>query len=300
MIESFRQGGDFHSRSAALMFPHVMDAALRPGGDDDNLDLLYIKENFKEERQRAKTLNFSVVYGVTKFGLDKLLNLPGGLDEAQEVIDVWYSNFPAVKQWQREKQQFARKHGFVETLMGRRRLVPLNEKTMPATHGSSGGRGGQSKVRAGGRSAKKSAPDASNGNASAKQESSITADAQEGSENNITEADHTVEDEEPPSQPPRMTAGYRKHLERVAINTPVQGSAADIVNCAMVDLHKSKELKDLGFVQVLQIHDELILEGPRENAVEAERIVKRLAERPSCIVLNVPLVVNSEVRETWG
>ena len=46
MIESFRQGGDFHSRSAALMFPHVMDAALRPGGDDDNLDLLYIKENF--------------------------------------------------------------------------------------------------------------------------------------------------------------------------------------------------------------------------------------------------------------
>lgn len=57
----------------------------------------------------------------------------------------------------------------------------------------------------------------------------------------------------------------REHGLRAAINTPIQGGAADIVIAAMVKLHKDKILKDLGYKLILQIHDEVILEGPEEN-----------------------------------
>eukprot|EP00966_Prymnesium_polylepis_P298485 6897574-Prymnesium_polylepis.1 len=58
----------------------------------------------------------------------------------------------------------------------------------------------------------------------------------------------------------------RGHLERAAINTPIQGGAADIMTLAMLKLRRSKRLKELGYRMLLQIHDEVILEGPAEYA----------------------------------
>jgi DNA polymerase-1 len=67
---------------------------------------------------------------------------------------------------------------------------------------------------------------------------------------------------------------------RRAINTPIQGGAADIVIAAMVNIHKNEELRRLGWKLLLQIHDELILEGPEESSERAMAIVKEMRSHP--------------------
>ncbi|KAI3975981.1 hypothetical protein MKX01_016664 [Papaver californicum] len=67
--------------------------------------------------------------------------------------------------------------------------------------------------------------------------------------------------------------GAKRHIERAAINTPVQGSAADVVMCAMLEITKNARLKELGWRLLLQVHDEVILEGPMASADEAKSIV---------------------------
>ena len=90
---------------------------------------------------------------------------------------------------------------------------------------------------------------------------------------------------------------------RAAINTPVQGSAADLVNLAMMRLHESPALAQLGFRLLLQIHDEVILEGPSENADAALAELVKLMERPFDHVgldpLHVDLVVDAAVAGNW-
>ena len=68
----------------------------------------------------------------------------------------------------------------------------------------------------------------------------------------------------------------------------------------MIELFYSQKLRDLGFEQILQIHDEVILEGPRENADEAERIIRDIAENSYPVDLLVDLKVESRIADTWG
>ncbi|KAL5141797.1 DNA polymerase I A, chloroplastic [Glycine soja] len=83
---------------------------------------------------------------------------------------------------------------------------------------------------------------------------------------------------------------YQKgHIERAAINTPVQGSAADVAMCAMLQISKNKRLKELGWKLLLQVHDEVILEGPTESAEVAKSIVIE------CIVLKTGTVESLDV-----
>lgn len=72
----------------------------------------------------------------------------------------------------------------------------------------------------------------------------------------------------------------RSHCERAAINTPIQGSAADIVMAAMIGIHNNERLKSLGWKMVLQVHDEVILEGPKESVEEATQIVVHCMQHP--------------------
>jgi len=99
--------------------------------------------------------------------------------------------------------------------------------------------------------------------------------------------------------------GSRSHNERAAINTPIQGGAADIVMLAMNKINASPKLKKLGFVLILQIHDEVILEGPEAHVKEALAEVRRCMEQPwdgsgiGLTGLRVTLDVDAKYAKTW-
>lgn len=98
--------------------------------------------------------------------------------------------------------------------------------------------------------------------------------------------------------PPRI----RSHLERAAINTPIQGGAADIMTLAMLKLSRSSKLKELGYRMLLQIHDEVILEGPEEHAEEARKETVACMENPfdeALPSLLVDLAVDAKTAHTW-
>lgn len=86
---------------------------------------------------------------------------------------------------------------------------------------------------------------------------------------------------------------------RQAVNSPVQGSAADIMALAMVKLMRSEVLERLKYRQILQIHDEIVLEGPEEHAEEALAEVVRVMEDPLPFALRVPLKVDARHARTW-
>mmetsp|Transcript_15733 Transcript_15733/g.18722 ORF Transcript_15733/g.18722 Transcript_15733/m.18722 type:complete len:132 (-) Transcript_15733:25-420(-) len=92
----------------------------------------------------------------------------------------------------------------------------------------------------------------------------------------------------------------KKHFERAAINTPIQGSAADVVMGAMLRIHKDEMLKQLGFKMILQVHDEVILEGPKEHADAAmEQVVKLMKDPFAGEPLLVELTVDAKTAESW-
>jgi DNA polymerase-1 len=93
--------------------------------------------------------------------------------------------------------------------------------------------------------------------------------------------------------------GLKKHSERCAINTPIQGSAADIVMKAMLKIKETDRIRQLGWNMVLQIHDELIIEGPKETAEEAFALVKDCMTRPFKNPFLVDLEVSGQIAETW-
>jgi len=90
----------------------------------------------------------------------------------------------------------------------------------------------------------------------------------------------------------------RAEAERQAMNTPVQGSAADLIKKAMIDLHRELEGRHLGARLILQIHDELLLEAPEAEAEEALATVKRVME--GALALDVPLVVEARLGRSWA
>jgi DNA polymerase I len=230
MIDAFAKGGDFHSRTALGMYPHVAQAVERgdvllewDGAPGATPPKPLLKDKFGEERKRGKTLNFSIAYGKTAHGLanDWGVTVP----EARKTLELWFSDRPEVREWQRCTIAEAARTGATRTLMGRYRPLP----------------GIRSKNR-----------------------------------------------------------GIRSHSERAAINTPLQGGAADVVMSAMLLIHKHERLNELGWKMLLQIHDELIFEGPEESAEEALAIVVDTMSSPfASRKLLVGLVVDASIGNTW-
>ncbi|KDP39093.1 hypothetical protein JCGZ_00850 [Jatropha curcas] len=232
MLEAFKAGGDFHSRTAMNMYPHIREAVDKrevllewypqPGEDEPPAPLL--KDAFGSERRKAKMLNFSIAYGKTPVGLSRDWKV--SVEEAKATVDLWYKERQEVLKWQEDRKQEARKHGRVHTLLGRARVFP---SMAHASH------------------------------------------AQKG------------------------------HIERAAINTPVQGSAADVAMCAMLQISNNERLKELKWKLLLQIHDEVILEGPTESAEEAKAIVVECMSKPFDGVnnLKVDLSVDAKCAQNW-
>lgn len=97
------------------------------------------------------------------------------------------------------------------------------------------------------------------------------------------------------------TYSQKGHIERAAINTPVQGSAADVAMCAMLEISKNARLKELGWKLLLQVHDEVILEGPTESAEVAKAIVVECMSKPfnGKNILQVDLSVDAKCAQNW-
>lgn len=203
LTEAFKAGQDIHAAVAARVFD------VSP------------EEVTGEQRSSAKVINFGIIYGITPFGLARRID---NLDvkAAKALIDDYRERFPGIDGFMRQCVDHAINHGFVSTIMGRRRTIPQ-----------------------------------------------------------ITSANPQV----------------RSLGERLAINSVVQGSAADLIKLAMVNLHRRIGKEKLPLKLLLQIHDELVLESPATNAGEMSGIVQH--EMETAMDLSIPLRVDAGVGDNW-
>lgn len=210
LIEAFHNDADIHTSVAAQIHN------VPPG------------EVTREQRNGAKMVNFGIVYGITPYGLARRLNIPN--DEASAIIDGYKRRFAGITTFLQECTEQARTHGFVETILHRRRP--------------------------------------------------------------ITDIDS--------NQPNR-----RALAERMAINSVVQGSAADLIKLAMVQIHALLEgaqhnpaHPELRAVKMLlQIHDELVFEAPENSAPAARDCIVELMQ--SAMQLDVPLRADAAIGRSW-
>ncbi len=199
LIDAFKEGWDIHRSTAAWMADIPQELVT------------------SDMRRHAKEVNFGVLYGMGEFGLARRLNI--SRKRAREFIEQYFANFPRVKEYIDEVHHAARENGYVETIMGRRRLLPeINAKNYQV----------------------------------------------------------------------------RQNAQRIAINTPIQGSAADLMKRAMIDVHRTLHDRRFRARMLMQVHDELVFEAPEE---EVERLAEMLKEiMGGAMELRVPL----EVDVAWG
>ena len=202
LIAAFEHGEDIHAATAARLFG-------KPLG-----------EVTPEERRRAKTANFGIIYGISAFGLSQRLEIPR--KEAREIIDGYFASYPKVKEYMERVVGKAREEGFVTTIFGRRRYL-----------------------------------------------------------NDI--ASHN--------------AVARGLAERNAVNAPIQGSAADIMKIAMIDVHRRFAAEGIRSRVILQVHDELVVDMLRSEQERVTVIVTEAME--SAAKLRVRLVADAGVGGNW-
>jgi DNA polymerase-1 len=200
LMTAFKRDEDIHKRTASEVFG------------------VPIEKVTQEERAVAKTTNFSIIYGVSAYGLSQSTGMT--LQEAAMFIDIYFKRYPRVKSYIDEMIELARKQGFVTTLLGRRRYIPEIDSS---------------------------------------------------------------------------NRQKREFAERTAINTPIQGSAADLIKVVMIDV--AEELKGKKSKMILQVHDELVFEVSKDELDFVKEMVKDKME--NTIQLDVPIKVDINVGENW-
>jgi DNA polymerase-1 len=198
MCAAFREGKDIHTATAAKVF---------------NVDE---KDVTKEMRYKAKSVNFGIIYGQGAFGLAD--NLGISRSEAKEIIDNYKKQFEGIQRYMDETINFAREHGYVETLVGRKRWLK-----------------------------------------------------------DINSANFTI----------------RGFAERNAINSPIQGTAADMIKLAMIKVHE--EFRQQGFrsKMLLQVHDELVFDAHKDELDIIKPIIMRCMQTALPLPQDVP--ANAEI-----
>ncbi|TGK58098.1 DNA polymerase I [Leptospira wolffii] len=202
MVDAYKKGIDIHKRTAAAIYGVSEDLVTH------------------EMRDKAKVVNFSVIYGVTPYGLSR--NLRISREEAKNFIDRYLAQYPGVQKYMDDTIAFCEKNGYVETLKGRRRPVP----DIVSTH----------------RQAKEAA-------------------------------------------------------KRVAINTPIQGTCADMIKIAMIHIHDEIKKKKWKSKLLLQVHDELVFEVHKSEKDEFMNRAKELME--NAMPLDVPIKVEGKFGKNW-
>jgi DNA polymerase-1 len=198
MCAAFREGKDIHTATAAKVF---------------NVDE---KEVTKEMRYKAKSVNFGIIYGQGAFGLAD--NLGISRSEAKEIIDNYKKQFEGIQRYMDETINFAREHGYVETLVGRKRWLK-----------------------------------------------------------DINSANFTI----------------RGFAERNAINSPIQGTAADMIKLAMIKVHEEFRRQGFRSKMLLQVHDELVFDAHKDELDIIKPIIMRCMQTALPLPQDVP--ANAEI-----
>ncbi len=202
MIEAFSKHEDIHRTTASKVFNVSPDKVT------------------SDMRRKAKEVNFGLLYGIGPYGLKNRLRISQG--EAKEVIDTYFQRFPRVREYINGTIEFARKHGYVETLLGRRRyLANINSKN----------------------------------------------------------------------------SAVRMAEERQAINMPIQGTAADMIKLAMINIYREMKKRDMKSRMILQVHDELVFESPKS---EVKQLGELVADKmKNALKLSVPIDVEVGTGPNW-
>ena len=174
----------------------------------------------REQRSNAKTVNFGIIYGVSAFGLSQQTDL--SRKEAKALIDTYYETYPTLRAYISNQVEFAKEHGYVETLLGRRRYLK-----------------------------------------------------------NINSANSIV----------------RAADERNAVNAPIQGSAADIIKIAMINIQKILKEGNYKSKMLLQVHDELVFDIHKEELETLKSIIKH--EMENAYKISIPLTVDMDMGDNW-
>ncbi|CAM1370001.1 DNA polymerase I [Tenacibaculum sediminilitoris] len=202
MIKAFQDGEDIHASTAAKVFN------------------VPINEVTREQRSNAKTVNFGIIYGVSAFGLSNQTDL--SRKEAKELIDTYYATYPKLRNYMSKQVDFAREHGYVETVLSRRRyLKDINSRN----------------------------------------------------------------------------AIVRGAAERNAVNAPIQGSAADIIKLAMINIYKRFKQENFKSKMLLQVHDELVFDAHKDELDIIKPIIKQ--EMENAFKMRVPLDVEIDTGANW-
>ena len=202
LIEAFMLGEDVHSATAARLYGKTP------------------QEVTSDERRRAKTANFGIIYGISAFGLAQRLDIPNR--DAKELIDNYFASYPDVKRYMDEAVVSATNSGYVETMFARRRQL-----------------------------------------------------------NDIHSANRVV----------------RGVAERNAINAPIQGSAADIMKLAMVEIARRFKVEGIRSKMIMQVHDEVVIDTLPSELDRVCTLVREAME--SVATLRVPLVADVNSGKNW-
>lgn len=202
LIEAFNAGQDIHAATAAKIFHKTLE------------------EVSSDERRKAKTANFGIIYGISAFGLAERMDV--SRTEAKELIDGYFLTYPGVKEYMDKSIAMAREKGYTETIFRRRCYLP----------------------------------DINSNN-----------------------------------------ANVRGNAERNAINSPIQGSAADIIKIAMIHVYQRMKEEKLRSKMILQVHDELCFTVVPEEKERLEKIV--VEEMQAACQMRVPLIADTGWGSNW-
>lgn len=202
MIDAFKNGRDIHATTASKVFHTPLEEVTR------------------DQRSQAKAVNFGIIYGISAFGLSQNLNIPR--KEAAEIIESYFLEFPAVKNFMDEMVHKAQDSEYAETVLGRRRYL-----------------------------------------------------------RDINSRNQTV----------------RGFAERNAVNAPIQGSAADMIKIAMINIHKWMKEEGLKSKMILQVHDELVFDAHKD---ELDLLKSKVEEyMKTAISFDVPMEIGMGEGTNW-
>ena len=279
MYDAFMQGKDLYVEIASKAFNKPYDECkeFRPDGT--------VNKAGKERRSQAKTILLGVLYGR---GVESIAEQLGTTTkEAQQIKDSVFRGFPAIKKFEEDSIQMSKDVGYVTTVCGRKRRLPSmmlpdyevvwkdgvapdddplafdSEYNANAEVPEALQRKWLQKVR--------NAP-------FLKKRQVFEAANEEG----LWIIDHTRD----------------KDTTKV-VNARIQGSAADLTKLAMIELHKDKRLKELGFRMLIPVHDEIIAECPEENAKECSELLAKTMSRAAEEILEMPIRCDVEVTKCW-
>ena len=204
MCAAFKAGTDIHTAAAARVY-NITEA-----------------EVTKEMRYKAKSVNFGIIYGQGAFGLAD--NLGISRTEAKEIIDNYKKEFPGIQKYMDDTINFAREHGYVQTLMGRKRWL-----------------------------------------------------------RDINSANFTV----------------RGFAERNAINSPIQGTAADMIKLAMQKVHATMKKGKMKSKMILQVHDELVFDALKSEVRELKPLIIENMQMALTLPYEVPVIAECGEGTNW-